>query len=178
MSYKRRSFWCYVVSASYRAEGPFRSWADRIVARATFAWLDRRKALEQRVLQSAEADPEAQYVSQPDEYLRRASSWRHSTSYPFEQRHALVLHHVLELSVPRSPRNWKLRLKRAQSPAAWSPTHARRPLATPRGSEGKLMPDHVRASIEPRASRASGRSSGASADAVPGASRGRGSSES
>jgi len=118
--------------ASYRAEGPFRSWADRIVARATFAWLDRRKALEQRVPPVAEADPEAQYVSQPDEYLRRRQLVADSTSYRSSSARARPTttcsterpEIAKELETPAETVRSRLRL--------WSPYACRRPLATPR----------------------------------------------
>jgi RNA polymerase sigma-70 factor (ECF subfamily) len=81
----------------YRAQGSFRSWADRMVARATFAWLERRKAQRERALEAVDVSPEAGGV---DEYLLRRKMARALDTLPFEQRHALVLHHVLEMSVP------------------------------------------------------------------------------
>jgi RNA polymerase sigma-70 factor (ECF subfamily) len=117
---------------SYRAEGPFRSWADRVVARTTFSWLGRRRAHEQRELASLEANPAADEAGEVDEYLSRRTLVEALDSLPFEQRHALVLHHVLELSVPevaeetRAPvetvrsrlRLGRLRLREALNPAS------------------------------------------------------------
>ncbi|HOU94740.1 MAG TPA: sigma factor-like helix-turn-helix DNA-binding protein [Polyangiaceae bacterium] len=42
--------------------------------------------------------------ARPDEYLRRRRLVRHLDALPLEQRHALVLHHVLELTVPEIAR--------------------------------------------------------------------------
>lgn len=81
----------------YRGEGSFRSWADRVVARTTFAWLGRRRAQEQRVLA---ASAELETSQSPDDYVARRRVVLALDSLPFEQRHALVLHHVLELTVP------------------------------------------------------------------------------
>lgn len=83
--------------AGYRGEGAFRSWADRVVARATFGWLARRKALENHTLDSVEHCPSD--VSQPDEYLERRRVAAALDGLPLEQRHALVLHHVLGMSI-------------------------------------------------------------------------------
>jgi RNA polymerase sigma-70 factor (ECF subfamily) len=84
----------------YRAEGSFRSWADRVVARSTFAWLERRKAHEQRALETVQLSTGAPEAGAVDEYLLRRRMAQALDTLPFEQRHALVLHHVLEMSVP------------------------------------------------------------------------------
>ncbi len=83
----------------YRGEGPFRSWADRVVARRTFAWLERRNQREQRVAASREAALDLASTGEPDEYLTRRQAVLALDRLPFEQRHALVLHHVLEMSI-------------------------------------------------------------------------------
>lgn len=84
---------------SYRAEGTLRSWADRVVARAAFAWLERRRAQEQRAIAASEPLPDWNGDG-ADEYLSRRRVVEVLDRLPFEQRHALVLHHVLEMSVP------------------------------------------------------------------------------
>jgi RNA polymerase sigma-70 factor (ECF subfamily) len=68
-----------------------------VVARTTFTWLGRRRAHEQALLVPNLTLPGA---SEPDEYLARRRVVEALDLLPFEQRHALVLHHVLELSVP------------------------------------------------------------------------------
>ncbi len=86
---------------AYRGDGLLRSWADRIVARTTFAWLRRmRDSREAR-----DNEPEA-LVSVPsddaplDEHVHRQHVVTLLDRIPNEQRHALVLHHVMEMSVP------------------------------------------------------------------------------
>nr|WP_205525739.1 sigma-70 family RNA polymerase sigma factor [Pyxidicoccus trucidator] len=85
----------------YRSEGRFNAWADRVVVRATFAWLKRARGREAR-----HADGPMELVAvpsedaQPDEYVHRRHMVTLLDKLSTEQRHALVLHHVLELSVP------------------------------------------------------------------------------
>jgi len=83
--------------SSYRGEGSLESWADRVVARVTFAWLRKRKP--QRVLSLEVEDDAADAATLPDEYVRRRRLVHLLDELPHEQRYALVLHHVLGLSV-------------------------------------------------------------------------------
>ena len=86
---------------TYRSEGRFHAWADRVVVRATFAWLKRARGHEAR-----HSDEPMELVAvpsedaQPDEYVHRRNMVTLLDRLSTEQRHALVLHHVLELSVP------------------------------------------------------------------------------
>jgi RNA polymerase sigma-70 factor (ECF subfamily) len=85
---------------SYRGEGTFKSWADRVVARTTFAALRRMRG--ERARKSAEP-PELLAVpadGRADGYLQRRDLARLLDKLPDEQRHALVLHHAMGLSVP------------------------------------------------------------------------------
>jgi RNA polymerase sigma-70 factor (ECF subfamily) len=86
--------------SSYRGEGSLESWADRVVARVAFAWLRRRRP--ERAAQLA-IDIDAPHATDdatlPDEYLRRRRLVSLLDCLPHEQRYALVLHHVLGLSV-------------------------------------------------------------------------------
>jgi RNA polymerase sigma-70 factor (ECF subfamily) len=116
---------------SYRGDGAFRSWVDRVVARSTFAWLERRKTREQRSLELLDQAGSEAEVRQPDEYLERRRVVQVLDSLPEEQRHALVLHHVLEMSVPEiaettgSPVETvrsRLRLGRGRMRATLAPT--------------------------------------------------------
>lgn len=85
----------------YRGEGTLESWSDRVVARVTFAALRRRRR--DPVRQSEDA-PDLVLVSdasaQPDEYLARRQAVQMLDRLPLEQRHALVLHHVVGMSIP------------------------------------------------------------------------------
>lgn len=81
----------------YRAEGKVTSWADRIAARATFAWLRKHRSGEASLDERRElADP----APGPESYTARRDVVRWLDELPFEQRHALVLHHVAGFSVP------------------------------------------------------------------------------
>jgi RNA polymerase sigma-70 factor (ECF subfamily) len=83
---------------TYRGQGTVESWADRVVARATFAWLKRRRVQEQRTV----ADWQAARIATEeglDEYLSRRRFVLLLDQLPLDQRHALVLHHVVGLSV-------------------------------------------------------------------------------
>ncbi len=84
--------------SSFRGDGSLESWADRIVARETFAWLRRRNPRRALSLEPAD-DTAADDATMPDEYLRRRRLVRLLDQMPHEQRYALVLHHVLGLSV-------------------------------------------------------------------------------
>jgi RNA polymerase sigma-70 factor (ECF subfamily) len=85
---------------TYRGEGRLNAWADRVVARTTFCWLRRMRC--NRAPESHESE-ELGAVPSPDapldEYVHRQHLVKLLDSIPNEQRHALVLHHVLELSV-------------------------------------------------------------------------------
>ena len=86
---------------NYRAEGALHSWADRITARVTLHYVRKRRNEERRRTSLA---PELRIVAQgdeqPDDYASRRHAVRMLDELPDEQRQALVMHHVLGLSVP------------------------------------------------------------------------------
>lgn len=86
----------------YRGEGAFKSWVDRVVARATFAHLRHSRQEGARLVHPPGPDlhllPDPD--SGPDEYAERRQMVQLLDEVPYDQRHALVLHHVLEMSVP------------------------------------------------------------------------------
>lgn len=87
---------------SYRGEGKFTSWTDRITARETFAHLAKTKRSRTEELRDFEA-PELYAVAggeMPDAYVLRRELAKHLDEIPADQRHALVLHHVLGMSIP------------------------------------------------------------------------------
>jgi RNA polymerase sigma-70 factor (ECF subfamily) len=86
---------------TFRGEAPFESWADRIVVRTTFAGLRRRRQ-EAAELAHAEADlrPASSDAARPDDYADRRRAVALLDVLSTEQRHAMVMHHVLEMSVP------------------------------------------------------------------------------
>ncbi len=86
---------------SYRGEGAFTAWADRVTVRVTFAHLGRVRA--DRARNAGDGahlhlvpDPDGS----PDDYAVRRETARLLDRLPADQRHALVLHHVLGMSVP------------------------------------------------------------------------------
>lgn len=88
----------------HRAEGTLCAWADRITWRVAVAHRSRRQRL--RGLVDSDADLEA--VQDPggrgDDYAARRKAVASLDALPAEQRHALVLHHVLGHSVPEIAR--------------------------------------------------------------------------
>jgi RNA polymerase sigma-70 factor (ECF subfamily) len=87
---------------SFRGEGTLEAWVDRVVVRATFAYL-RRRRVDAQATPALVADLELVGASTPlgpDEYLSRRRAIAALDELPVDQRHAVVLHHVLELSVP------------------------------------------------------------------------------
>jgi RNA polymerase sigma-70 factor, ECF subfamily len=85
---------------SYRGEGRFEAWVDRIVARLTisrirklrFRW--RRDTQYNSDLMLASGSPGS------EEFLFRRQLVQLLDELPIEQRHVLVLHHVLDMTVP------------------------------------------------------------------------------
>ena len=87
---------------SYRADGPFTAWVDRIVARGAFA--HRRKVVDRQEVALSAADISnahgSSHAERTDDYLARRALVRQLDTLPQEQRDALVMHHVLGMSVP------------------------------------------------------------------------------
>ncbi|PTL78241.1 RNA polymerase sigma factor [Vitiosangium sp. GDMCC 1.1324] len=86
---------------TWRGEGSFKSWSDRVVVRVTFAALKKVRADRD---QTSEEPVELVVVPSEDatldDYVFRRDMVKLLDRLSEEQRHALVLHHVLELSVP------------------------------------------------------------------------------
>jgi RNA polymerase sigma-70 factor, ECF subfamily len=90
---------------SFRGESSFERWADRVAVRATFAGIRRRRRESSDL---AAAEPElrlATSVATPDdEFADRRQAAALLDALPLEQRHAMVMHHVLGMSVPEIAR--------------------------------------------------------------------------
>ncbi len=83
---------------TYRMEGRFEAWVDRVVARVTFAALRKQRAL---TLQPVEAIvEEAANAGDSDDFLARRQLVGALDALPTEQRAALVLHFIVGMSVP------------------------------------------------------------------------------
>ncbi|HEY2735757.1 MAG TPA: RNA polymerase sigma factor [Polyangiales bacterium] len=86
---------------NYRGEGALHSWADRITTRVALHHLRKRRNEERRRLaMSPELHIVAHHAEQPDDYTQRRRAVLMLDSLPDDQRQALVLHHVVGLSVP------------------------------------------------------------------------------
>lgn len=96
--------------ASYRGEGSFEGWVDRVAVRAVFRNLKRLRKEPSRV-QGTEPFDGAELVANnphPDEYLSRRQAVAALDRLSPEQRHVLVLHHVLDLTVPEMAAQLKI----------------------------------------------------------------------
>lgn len=85
--------------SSYRGEGPFRAWADRVAARCVFRALEERRAHRNQL---SEVDPDTVLS---DEGASRGYLWRRTLvacldRLSWEQRQAIVLHFVVGMTVP------------------------------------------------------------------------------
>ncbi|WP_224367365.1 RNA polymerase sigma factor [Hyalangium versicolor] len=87
---------------TWRGEGSFKSWADRVAVRVIFASLRKLRADQRR----SAGEPEEELSEMPsedaapDDYMLKRDMARLLDQLPDEQRHALVLHYVLGMSVP------------------------------------------------------------------------------
>jgi RNA polymerase sigma-70 factor (ECF subfamily) len=84
--------------ASYRGEAPFERWVDRVVVRTTFRWLadrSRSRARVASVVVALDASPD----TTRDDYAARRYVVQLLDTIPEPQRHCVVLHHVLGMSV-------------------------------------------------------------------------------
>lgn len=84
----------------HRGDGPLSAWADRVTARATFAYLRRSRRARSQVESGADLSVVPAPDSPPDEYAARRHAVGLLDQIPDDQRHALVLHHVVGMSVP------------------------------------------------------------------------------
>jgi len=85
---------------SHRGEGSLRAWADRVAVRETFACLRRVRRARDQVSPGADLEAVPHPGGPPDEYAARRRAVALLDQIPLEQRHALVLHHVVGMSVP------------------------------------------------------------------------------
>lgn len=84
---------------TYRGEGRFESWADRIAAREALAYVKRRRAVARSERALAEASP-PEPTTGPADYLARRRLALALDTLAEEQRAVVVLHHVAGLSMP------------------------------------------------------------------------------
>ena len=86
---------------NYRGEGALHSWADRITTRVALHHVRRKRNDERRrtSLSPAELHVITPRSEQPDEFTLRRNTARMLDELPDDQRQALVMHHVVGLSV-------------------------------------------------------------------------------
>jgi RNA polymerase sigma-70 factor (ECF subfamily) len=85
---------------NYRGEGALSSWADRITMRVTLHHVRRKRNEERR---RSALSPDLHVVSgndQPDDFTLRREAAKFLDELPDDQRQAVVLHHVVGLSMP------------------------------------------------------------------------------
>lgn len=82
---------------TYRGDGKLTSWSDRVVARVAIDAARRQRSDAMRTTSDLEL---VDQTTTQDEYLARRRLARALDTLSQEMREALVLHHVLEMSVP------------------------------------------------------------------------------
>jgi RNA polymerase sigma-70 factor (ECF subfamily) len=85
---------------TFRAEGSFKSWTDRIVVRETLAFVKRRRARDARRHDASVEVFVVDSTARSEAYAMRRKLVRCLDAIPEEQREVVVLHHVLGLSMP------------------------------------------------------------------------------
>ncbi len=85
---------------SYRGDGALTAWADRVTVLATFGYLRRNTRARRQVEVEADLSAVASPDSPPDEYAERRQIVAMLDDISETQRHAMVLHFVLGMSVP------------------------------------------------------------------------------
>lgn len=83
----------------YRGDGALKAWVDRVVVRVALAWIRRaRRERAQTVVVELSLVPDT--GARPDEYAARREVVLLLDQISDEQRHVMVLHHVVGMSVP------------------------------------------------------------------------------
>ncbi|WP_395842348.1 RNA polymerase sigma factor [Archangium violaceum] len=126
---------------TYRGEGAFASWADRVVARVTFA-ASRRARVERSQLdvddELVEQNALPPSATQPEDCLLRRQLEKLMDQLSDEQRRALLLHHVMGMSVPEMAEELEVPFETVRSRLRLARAHLRELLSQDAGLE-KLM---------------------------------------
>lgn len=85
--------------STWRGEGTLQAWIDRIAVREAFLALRRARRARDRVDAGADLQVVADPSGPPDAYAERRRAVAALDQLSDEQRHAIVLHHVLGMSV-------------------------------------------------------------------------------
>lgn len=86
--------------STFRGEGSLRSWSDRIVVRATLAYVKRRRACEAELRDHSAELRIVDEAPRPDAYLERRRMADALDTLPEDQRAVVVLHHLVGYSMP------------------------------------------------------------------------------
>ncbi len=100
---------------SYRGEGRFEAWVDRIVARLT---ISRIRKLRFRWKHDTQYNSDLMLASGSpgsEDFLFRRQLVQLLDELPLEQRHVLVLHHVLDMTVPEIAHELRVPLETVRS---------------------------------------------------------------
>lgn len=84
----------------FRGEGRFEAWVDRVVTSSVLTHIRKHKARSAQVIKYRAELEVVSSQSRDDELLYRRQVVRMLDELPLEQRHVLVLHYVLEMTVP------------------------------------------------------------------------------
>jgi len=101
---------------TFRAEGKWLSWVDRITAREALAY-QKKKRNSQRKLHAYQEDLSVlqENTSARSEYMARRDLARRLDQLPEAQRNVVVLHHVVGMTVPELSEHLKIPFETAKS---------------------------------------------------------------
>ncbi len=85
---------------TFRGEGSLHGWAERVAVREAFARLRQARRARAAIDNGADLTLVTHPGAPPDVYAERRRAVVMLDQLPDEQRHAVVLHHVMGLSVP------------------------------------------------------------------------------
>jgi RNA polymerase sigma-70 factor (ECF subfamily) len=88
---------------TFRGDSQLATWSDRIAIRTTLSHMKQRRVLAARqsdVASELTVVRSEQHSDNPEQYLVRRQAVRALDALPEEQRTAVVLHHVVGMSVP------------------------------------------------------------------------------
>ena len=125
---------------SYRGEGAFASWADRVVGRVTFAASKRARVERTRLSQDEEEElaPVLADDAPPVDCILRRRMEKLLDKLSEEQRRALVLHHVMGMSVPEMAEELEVPFETVRSRLRLGKAHLRELLFRQVGQEQVL----------------------------------------
>lgn len=84
---------------TFRGEGEFVAWVDRVVVRSAISYAKSRR-MQVRKLHDAFTEPLPEEPTRPDAVLDRRRIVALLDRLPMEQRQAVVMHHMMQLTVP------------------------------------------------------------------------------